>query len=107
MNRCLDGAVSLSTPWGWEAEYYSQYNNEAIGLGSNSGRHKRFLSLPKCPDQLWTSPRWSIHSSSLTSWLHVMSSLRMSEAVSVLALLSLMDRDNFIFAFYNMGMRTC
>jgi hypothetical protein len=36
-----------------------------------------------------------------------MSSLRMSEAVFVLALLALMDRDNFIFAFYTMGMRTC
>jgi len=76
------------------------------------------LSLPKCPDQLWTSPslilgtrtlsqRYSIHSTTLTSWLHVMSSLRMSEAVSVLALLALMDRNNVIFAFYTMGMRTC
>jgi len=43
----------------------------------------------------------------MTSWLHAMSSLRMSEAVSVLALFALMDRGNFIFAFYTMGMRTC
>jgi hypothetical protein len=99
MNRWLDGAVSLSTPCRWEAKYSSQYNDEAIGLGTNSGRCKRFLSLPKCPDQLWASPslilgtrtlsqRWSIHSTTLTSWLHVMSSLRRVK------LLLLMDRDN-------------
>jgi hypothetical protein len=56
MNGWLDGAFSLSTPWGWEAKYYSQYSDEAIGLGSNFGRCKRFLSLPKCPDHLWASP---------------------------------------------------